>query len=206
MKYLIIILLFASCSPLKSYRKVANDPFRNSSERTLLARAYASEFRDLKDTPRIVSNTTDSSLYEQFVESYNELTDSLIAAYDRQEKLEKLLEQKRSDSDSSTPKTTYCKYSKADSLRIARAAVNAFKPPPVINREKTEVPVTNGGEIFLKDLQLGTCRQENDKLSKEATAAKDSEGDAKKTRNWLWVIASLMGAGYVFQVIKKFSV
>jgi hypothetical protein len=44
MKYLLIILLFTSCSTLRHYKKVYNDKDRDPEERELLAKASAEEF------------------------------------------------------------------------------------------------------------------------------------------------------------------
>jgi hypothetical protein len=58
------LFLITACSPLRHYRKVVNDPFRNKAERELLARASQQEFPNVtSDTPTITV-TYDTVFYE----------------------------------------------------------------------------------------------------------------------------------------------
>jgi hypothetical protein len=182
MKYLILMLLVIGCSPLRHYVKVANDPFRNSAERALLAKAAAEEnLLTYSDTPRIVTSGTDSTDYNAVVDAYNELLDSLLA----QQPLDTSF-----IIDTSRP--VYTGVSKRDSLKIIKNFLRVYHPPAVVKTIVTEKKVHDPAAELVLQNRVEACRTENDNYVKKIAAA---ELKLKNRTTVMWWLIAVIGLG-----------
>jgi hypothetical protein len=184
MRWLIIILLFCSCHPLRHYRHVALDDFRNAAERNLLAKAANEEFPQIRDTPKVIFTGIDSTQYNAVNHAYNVLLDSLIAAYSRD-----------------TAGVLTAPTGTIDSLRIVRNFLRVYKPPAVIKTEVKEILVRNTAIENQLQTAIDNCRDEAERLADTAEVAKDRQAKTRQTNIWLWVVCGLLAAGNVYQLL-----
>jgi hypothetical protein len=148
-KYLIptLFLFLISCSPLRPYRKVVNDKFRNSAERELLARAAQQEFPAIiGDTPQ-VTVVWDSTEYNELAKAYDELADELI--------------RKAEESSQFANRDTIIEY-------ITRT----LKPATITKTVTKEVKIRDAVWAEVKENEIRQARWENERLRIETGEAK----------------------------------
>lgn len=174
MKYLLIILLFTSCSTYKAYQKVAADPFVDARESVLLSQKCLTVYPFIRDSAKTVSSSVDSAAFNAMVDAYNELLDSLLAQYE-------------SDELAFIDTNDVVKVSKADSLRIIKRFIKGFRPPAIIKTEIKEVPVRNTAWEAQRQSEIEACRAEKELLRQDfqKVSAKLQKRNAEKG----WIIA-----------------
>jgi hypothetical protein len=187
-RYLIIILLFASCNPLRHYNKVALDKFRNNAERALLAKAAHEEFPAIKDSVRIVSTGVDSSDFNAVNMAYMTLLDSMIAHAERED---------------TATEGVRPYFAPVDSLRVIKNFVRVYRPPAIIKTEVKEVRVSDTFKEALLQSQIDNCRRDNDFLMTETAQLREKRDDTKRTNIWLWIVLGLLAVGNVYQLTSR---
>jgi ASC-1-like (ASCH) protein len=197
-RYLLIILLFASCNPLRHYQKVALDPFRNNAERALLAKAAHEEFPAIKDSVRVVSTGVDSSDFNAVNMAYMTLLDSMIAHAEREDTV-------RTPINNSYERSLYRQVFPTDSLRIIRNFVRVYKPPAIVKTEVKEVRVSDTFKEALLQTQIDNCRTDNAWLVSEVAKAKENFDDKRRTNIWLWIVMGLLAVGNVYQLTNRWK-
>lgn len=151
MKYILIIVLLASCSTYKAYQKVARDPFVDARESVLLSQKCLTAYPFIRDSAKTVSSSVDSSAYNTMVEAYNLLLDSLIVQYESGEGEQAFIDT-----------SDVVKVSKADSLRIIKRFLRSYRPAPIIKTEVKEVPVRNTAWEAQRQAEIEACRGEKE--------------------------------------------
>lgn len=179
MRYLLILLIFANCSPLRHYTKVANDPFRNEAERQLLARASLQEFPPITGQP-VTTIVYDSTAYKELSAQYNLLVEDYIRHIEKE--------------DSSGNR-------EADTVFLTR--IRALKPATIVKTVTKEIPIRNTAVENQLQTSLNACTRENDGLAIQAKTASDRRKDARKTLTFLYVISGVLLAGNLVQLFSK---
>lgn len=197
MKYLIIILLFSSCSILKdsrtykAYQRVAADPFVDQRESVLLSQKCLTVYPFIRDTPRIVSVGVDSLEYEAAVKSYNELLDSMIVLYERMDQLAVI------DTTATLPVNYVTR--PQDSLRVIRNFLRLYKPPRIVRTEVKEVPIINTAWEAQKQIELEACRAEKAQLYQDNQKIATKLQNRNASRGWI------LGGGLLLAILSFFA-
>ncbi len=184
MKYLIIILLFTSCSTYRAYQKVAADPFVDARESVLLAQKCLAVYPFKTDSVRLVSVKDDSSAYQATIDGLLMMIDTLTAQIDTEVGF-------IDTNDQVQP----CKIRRTDSLRIIRNFVKSYRVPPIIRTEIKEIPTLDTKAVAIIQAQLNGCISENNKL------AASKETVDKKLQNKQAQTGWILGGGLLLIVL-----
>lgn len=203
MKYLIIALLLYSCSPLRHYTKVANDPFRNSAERALLARAAQQEFPAIEDTGRVIYTGVDSAEYKALNMAHLQLLDSLIAHYEREDTLSWVPETENPPALQSMIDAAFNEVAKVDSLRHIRNFLRTYRPPTITRTEVKEVKVRDAAWAELKQQEINACKLENEQLTKRTQIAEEKASNRGGTQWWLICLCVILGGWHLVNIFKR---
>lgn len=172
MKYLLIILLFASCSTYKAYQKVAADPFVDAKESVLLSQKCLTVYPIIRDSAKTVLTEVDSTAYNAMIDAYNELLDSLISQFERQEGEIGFI-----DTNDLLPKS--------DSLRIIKNFVRHYRPPAIVRTEVKEVLVRNTAWEAQKQQEIEACRAEKELLRQDFQKVNTKLDKRNREKGWI---------------------
>jgi hypothetical protein len=178
MKYILIILIFCACNPLRHYQKVKDDSFRNAAERELLAKAASDEFPIVKGEPT-TTVVFDSTAYNNIVKEYNTLVQDYI---------------NHIESEDST--------SKIDTVFLTK--IRNLKPAAIVKTVTVEVPVNNPYVEEKLRIEVRECKNENDGLVIQAKAARENQKKTRTTNVWLYVVGGLLAFGHIVRTKKLF--
>lgn len=164
MKYLVFLLLFASCTTYKAYQKVAADPFVDAREGVLLSQKCLATYPLKLDTPRVKSVTDDSAAYQATIDGLLMMIDTLAAALDQQDRELSFID----TNDFGPPP---CKIRPQDSLRIIKNFLKFYRVPPVIRVVEKEVPTLDTKTMEISQANIRACTAENARLQGELDKA-----------------------------------
>ncbi len=180
MRWLIIILIFTSCNPLRHYTKVVNDPFRNEKERELLARASLQEFPPVSGEPTITV-TVDSAGFDELNKEYNKLVEDYA---------------KHIAADT-------LRGGEIDTVFLTK--IRALKPAVITRTITKQVEVRNTAVENQLQSKINACSRENEQLVSEAKGAKDSQKKTRSTNIWLYVVSGILLLGHIVRTKKLFA-
>jgi hypothetical protein len=180
MRYLAIILLFASCSTYKAYQKVAADPFVDAKESVLLAQKCLAVYPfKSSDSAKIVKVSDDSAAYDATIRALLGIIDTLTA------QLEPGEVGFIDTNDIYGPDLRSPRVRQQDSLRILRRFIKNYRLPPVIRTVEKEVPVVDGPKMALMQSNLIACQADNAKLLESEVKATDKLGKKQQREGWI---------------------
>lgn len=179
---------------MRHYKFVLTDPAPSEKERVTLRDAYRRQFPKYLDTAVIIKTQIDSAAYLNSVNTQNQLLDEVIKAYGQ---IDSLLAK------DSTTGVRLCIYSRSDSARIVKHFLSSYKPPPVIVYTEKEVPYKDDGDLAKAYQEIHELQRENDGLKIQRDAAIDNRKKAKTNLTWLYIVAGLLLAGNVYQLVGK---
>jgi hypothetical protein len=185
---MLLLTIFFSCSPLRHYKKVANDIPRSEAKRAILAPICANEFpvKEITDTVVEYSTIADSTKIIQLKRIIKEM----------QRELEQRPECPQIDADSlyqvilsTIPKDTIVK-----SKIITRI---------VEDSSKLKIAETKYNELLQDFYKLDATYIATDKQLKELQDNVDSNSFLLKklfAKNWWWILAILVVIGLYFYI------
>lgn len=190
MKYLLIALLFVSCSTYKAYQRVARDPFVDARESVLLSQKCLTVYPFIRDSAKTITVGVDSAAYNATIDAYNELLDSLISQYESQEGELAFID-------------TNDAILKSDSLRIIKKFIKHYRPPAIVKTEIKEVPVRNTAWERQKQGEIEACTAEKEAMRQDyqKVTRKLQKRNAEKG----WFIAGGLALAVIAFGVGKFS-
>jgi hypothetical protein len=179
------LFLLIGCNPLKHYQKVANDPFRNSAERELLARASSQEF------PNTISDTPTVTVHYDSTE-YNELLKKIKGAALGWSG-PRPLEYDSAGSDPTWALDISAYYPRDENVITGtdnRAALDAMikaaiKPATITKTVTKEVKIRDAVWTELKENEIRQARWENERLRMDLNQANTARKNQRTMIYWI---------------------